>query len=126
LDHVTLLCSSNMSGTHIQKLLVIGKRGRPQWFKGIIMDGLPVLYYANKNVWMTSEIFKICLWVWMWNYNRNWGQFYWFLATVQHTLTYILWKISKWNFCLWTPHTWYSQRTRESYWIWRPYIPQSW
>jgi hypothetical protein len=47
-----------MSGTDKRKLLVIEKRARPQWFKGISMDSLPVLYYANKNAWMTPEFFK--------------------------------------------------------------------
>jgi hypothetical protein len=71
LDHVTVLCSSNMSGTDKQKLLVIGKRASFQHFKGIIMDSLPVLYNANKNASMTSGIFKKWLRVRMWNYNRN-------------------------------------------------------
>jgi hypothetical protein len=39
-------------------MFVIGKRAKPQCFKGIDMDSFPVLYYANKNAWMTSEIFK--------------------------------------------------------------------
>jgi hypothetical protein len=53
-----------MSGTDRWKLLVIGKGAKPQCFKGISMDSLPVLYYANKNAWMTSEIFKKLLMCW--------------------------------------------------------------
>jgi hypothetical protein len=46
-----------MSGTD-KKLLVIGKSAKPRCFKGLKMDSLPIEYYANKNAWMTSEIFK--------------------------------------------------------------------
>jgi hypothetical protein len=49
-DCVTVLCCSNMSGTDKRKLLVIGKRAKPSCFRGISMDSLPILYYANKNV----------------------------------------------------------------------------
>jgi hypothetical protein len=48
MDHVTLLCCSNMSGIGKQMLLIIGKRYKPQCFKEISMDSLPVKYYANK------------------------------------------------------------------------------
>jgi hypothetical protein len=63
-DHVTELCCSNMPGTDKWKLLVIGKRAKPWCFKGISMDSLPVLYHANKNAWMTSEVFKKWLMSW--------------------------------------------------------------
>jgi hypothetical protein len=54
-----------MSGTVKWKLLVVvGKRAKPWCFKGISLDSLPVLYYANKNVWMTSQIFKKWLMSW--------------------------------------------------------------
>jgi hypothetical protein len=53
-----------MSGTVKKKLLVIGKGAKPRCFKGLKMDSLPVEYYANKNVWMTSEIFKKWLMKW--------------------------------------------------------------
>jgi hypothetical protein len=64
MDHVTVSCCPNMSGTDKQKLLVIGKRGKPRYFKGISTDNLPVLHHANKNAWMTSEIFKKWLMSW--------------------------------------------------------------
>jgi hypothetical protein len=62
--HVTVFCCSNMSGTDKQKLLVVGKRAKPWCFKGISVDSSAVLYYANKNAWMTSEIFKKWLLSW--------------------------------------------------------------
>jgi hypothetical protein len=59
MDRVTVLSCSSMSGTDKWKLLVIGKRAKPQCFKGIGMDSLPVLYYANKNVCITPEILLV-------------------------------------------------------------------
>ena len=64
MDHVTVLCCSNMSGTDKRKLLVIGKSTKPRCFKGIRMESLLVQYYANKNAWMTSGIFKNWLMSW--------------------------------------------------------------
>jgi hypothetical protein len=52
MDHVTVLCFSNISETDKQKLLVIGKMVKTQYFKGICMDSVPILYYANKNAWI--------------------------------------------------------------------------
>lgn len=42
-----------------------------------------------------------------WNYNGNREQFWVYLTN--------------WNFCLPASHPWYSQWTRESYWIWGSY-----
>jgi hypothetical protein len=64
MDRITVLCSSNMSGTDKKKLLFIGKSVKPQCFKGLKMDSLPVEYYANKNAWLTSKIFKKWLMRW--------------------------------------------------------------
>jgi hypothetical protein len=64
MDRAAVLCSLNISGTDKQKLLITGKRAKPQCFKGISMDSLPVLYHANKNAWMISEIFKKWLISW--------------------------------------------------------------
>jgi hypothetical protein len=58
MDCITVLCCSNVSGTDKKKLLVTGKSAKTQCFKGLEMDCLPVEYYANKNAWMTSKIFK--------------------------------------------------------------------
>jgi hypothetical protein len=54
-----------MSGTDKKKLLVIGKSAKPRCFKGLKMDSLPVEYYANKNAWMTSEVYKKWLMRWV-------------------------------------------------------------
>jgi hypothetical protein len=59
MDHATVLFCSNMSGTDMWKLLVTGKRVKPQCLKGIGMDSLPVLYYANKNACITPEILLV-------------------------------------------------------------------
>ncbi|XP_072119240.1 tigger transposable element-derived protein 4-like [Mobula birostris] len=64
IDRITVLCCSNMSGTDKKKLLVIGKSVKPRCFKGLRMDSLPIEYYANKNAWMTSDIFKNWLMSW--------------------------------------------------------------
>ncbi|XP_051784514.1 tigger transposable element-derived protein 6-like [Erpetoichthys calabaricus] len=64
MDRITVLCCSNMSGSDKRKLLVIGQSAKPRCFKGLRMDGLPVLYHANKNAWMTSEIFSKWLSEW--------------------------------------------------------------
>jgi hypothetical protein len=49
-----------MSGT----LLATAKRAKPLCSMGFSMDSLPVLYYANKNTWMASEILKKWLMSW--------------------------------------------------------------
>jgi hypothetical protein len=56
MDCISVLCCLNMSGTDKQKLVVTGKRAKPQCFEGINMDTLLILYYININAWMTSEI----------------------------------------------------------------------
>ncbi|XP_035212025.1 tigger transposable element-derived protein 6-like [Stegodyphus dumicola] len=67
MDRITVLCCTNMSGTDKRKLLIIGKSARPRCFKGLSMEGLPVEYHANKNAWMTSEIFRN----WLTSWDRN-------------------------------------------------------
>ncbi|XP_035204577.1 tigger transposable element-derived protein 4-like [Stegodyphus dumicola] len=56
-----------MSGTDKRKLLVIGKSTKPRCIKGLRMDSLPVVYQANRNAWMTSELFK----EWLKDWNRE-------------------------------------------------------
>ncbi|KFM74085.1 Tigger transposable element-derived protein 4, partial [Stegodyphus mimosarum] len=58
MDRVTVLRCSNMSGTDRRKLLVIRKGTKPRCFKVLRMDSLPAVYRANRNTWMTSELFK--------------------------------------------------------------------
>uniref|UniRef100_K7F9V3 DDE-1 domain-containing protein n=1 Tax=Pelodiscus sinensis TaxID=13735 RepID=K7F9V3_PELSI len=55
-DRITVLVCANASGTHKLKLLVIGKYKKPRAFKTLM--SLPVIYEAQWNAWMTSEIFK--------------------------------------------------------------------
>jgi hypothetical protein len=57
-DCVTVLCCSSMSQTD-KHMLVIGKRAKPWCFKGIGMDSLPLLYFANKTVWITHVILLV-------------------------------------------------------------------
>jgi hypothetical protein len=59
-----------MSGTGKWELLLGGKRTNSLCYKGISMDSLPVLYYANKVEWMTSEIFK--KWLMNWDVELQW------------------------------------------------------
>ncbi|XP_035217793.1 tigger transposable element-derived protein 4-like [Stegodyphus dumicola] len=47
-----------MPGADKRKVLVIGKNTKPRCFRGLRMDSLPVMYRANRNAWMTSELFK--------------------------------------------------------------------
>jgi hypothetical protein len=53
-----------------KKLLVTGEGAKPQCFKGISIDSFTVLCCANKNVWMTSEIYK--KWLMSWNMELQW------------------------------------------------------
>ncbi|XP_032880836.1 jerky protein homolog-like isoform X2 [Amblyraja radiata] len=54
-DRVTVLGCVNAASTHMLKLAVLGKSKRPRCFKGV--TNLPVHYYANKNAWVTREMF---------------------------------------------------------------------
>ena len=38
--------------------MVIGKSKEPRCFKGYLKASLPVIYYANRIAWVTSEIFR--------------------------------------------------------------------
>ena len=53
-DHVTALVCANMDGSDKRRLLIIRKSKEPRCFRG---KSLPVTYRANKNAWMTEEIF---------------------------------------------------------------------
>jgi hypothetical protein len=55
---VAVLCCSNVSGTDKWTLLVIGKMANRRCFMWISIDSLPDLYYANKNVWITSDFLR--------------------------------------------------------------------
>lgn len=51
---MTFLGSTNATGTHKLKPLIIGKSKNPRAFSGF---NVPVLYKSSKNAWMTTEIF---------------------------------------------------------------------
>lgn len=53
-DRITALVCANMSGGDKRRLLIIGKSKDPRCFRG---KSLPITYRANKNSWMTGEIF---------------------------------------------------------------------
>ena len=57
MDHVTVLCCANMTGSDKTKLLVIGKSKILRCFKHIDLDMLPVTYCTYKNAWTTSMLF---------------------------------------------------------------------
>jgi len=54
-DCLTAAVCCNMSGTEKWPLFVIGKAQNPRCFKNV--KSLPVMYKANKRVWMTGELF---------------------------------------------------------------------
>lgn len=56
-DRITVMCCSNVSGTHKSKLVVIGKAKKPRSFKGSRATNLPVYYYGQKKGWMNKDIF---------------------------------------------------------------------
>lgn len=55
-ERLTLLATSNASGKHKLKLVVIGKAAKPRAFKNISMAALPVSYTNQKNAWMDKDI----------------------------------------------------------------------
>ena len=55
-ERVTLLLACNMDGTEKLEPLTIGKSKQPRCFKNV--KRLPVAYEANKNAWMTSDIWE--------------------------------------------------------------------
>ena len=57
-ERVTLMSCSNATGMLKLPLMVIGKSANPRCFKNINKAALPVLYRAQKNAWMDSQIFS--------------------------------------------------------------------
>jgi len=55
-DRMTLLLACNMDGNEKIDPLVIGKSKNPRCFKNV--KNLPVEYEANKNAWMTADIWR--------------------------------------------------------------------
>ncbi|ELT90244.1 hypothetical protein CAPTEDRAFT_28290, partial [Capitella teleta] len=58
-DRITALVANNMDGSDKQPLLIIGKSLNLRCFRGIAHKPLP--YKANKNAWMTGELFRVWL-----------------------------------------------------------------
>lgn len=61
-ERLTVLVTSNMTGSDKRRLVVIGKSKTPRCFKNI--KSLPVDYKNNNKAWMTSDIFKEWLKIW--------------------------------------------------------------
>ena len=57
-DRVTLMACANASGSIKLPLLFLHKSLNPRCFKNVDKNELPVDYYAQKNSWMDSSIFK--------------------------------------------------------------------
>uniref|UniRef100_H3AAG5 HTH CENPB-type domain-containing protein n=1 Tax=Latimeria chalumnae TaxID=7897 RepID=H3AAG5_LATCH len=55
-DRISILPFANMTGSGKLPMLVIGKSTKPRCFKGV--KSLPTEYTANRNAWMTSDIFS--------------------------------------------------------------------
>lgn len=54
-ERITIVTTANASGTHALPLVMIGKSKQPRCFKNVTC--LPVIYKAQKNAWMTGDIF---------------------------------------------------------------------
>ena len=58
MDCMTVLCCVNLSMDDKHPLLIIEKSIKPCCFKGVDVDKLPVVYWANTNAWMTGVLFE--------------------------------------------------------------------
>ena len=56
-ERLTVLLGGSMTGEKL-KPLVIGRALHPRAFKNVNLENLPVQWTANKNAWMTSQIFR--------------------------------------------------------------------
>lgn len=61
-ERLTVLFTTNMTGTVKRAPLVIGKSAKPRCFKNV--KSLPTDYTSNKKAWMTGDIFKQWLLKW--------------------------------------------------------------
>ena len=57
-ERVTVMACSNATGKHKLPLVIIGKSDNPCCFKNVNKRALPVIHYAQKNVWMNTDIFS--------------------------------------------------------------------
>ena len=72
MDHATVLCCMNMSGSDKHKLLMFAKS---HCFKWLRLDSLLVHYYFNKNNWMTSTIFQEWIVNWDTELQKNYSDY---------------------------------------------------
>ena len=56
-DRIMVNACANIAGEIKMPLLFIGKAKKPRCFRGINVDGLPVVYRNQKNAWVDSNIF---------------------------------------------------------------------
>ncbi|XP_071056808.1 tigger transposable element-derived protein 6-like [Onthophagus taurus] len=71
-ERITVLCCANMSGGDKRELLIVGKSTKPRCFQDLITEALPVEYHANKNAYITSEIFQN--WLTRWDLELQYNQ----------------------------------------------------
>jgi hypothetical protein len=60
-EHITITVCCNADGFDKLPLWIIGKLFCPRCFKNINIDNLDYKYHANKNAWMTQNVFKLWL-----------------------------------------------------------------
>jgi hypothetical protein len=60
-ERITITICCNADGSDKLPLWIIDKSFRPRCFKNINIDNLDCKYHANKNAWMTQNVFKLWL-----------------------------------------------------------------
>ncbi len=60
-ERITITICYNVVGSDKLPLWIIGKSFHPRCFKNINIDNLDCKYHANKNAWMTQNVFKLWL-----------------------------------------------------------------
>jgi len=65
-ERITITVCCNADGFDKLPLWIIDKSFRPRCFKNINIDNLNYKYHANKNAWMTQNVFKLWLTAFDW------------------------------------------------------------
>jgi hypothetical protein len=60
-ERITITVCCNVDRFDKLPFWIIGKSFRPRCFKNINIDNLDCKYHANKNAWMTQNVFKLWL-----------------------------------------------------------------
>ncbi len=60
-EHITITICCNTDKFDKLPLWIISKSFRPRCFKNINIDNFDCKYHANKNAWMTHNVFKLWL-----------------------------------------------------------------